>query len=259
MRCIALAGGITLLVHGVALGYQPLVTDDTGTQGRGANQIELAYNRTVEKLFGERAVTHDLPVVFTRGLTDALDLFVGIAHQRLTFSGSATEEGWSNPTFGAKWRFFEDDDRKLSVALKPALFFPVSESRERRGLGTARTSFGMGLLVTQETRFGAVHGNAVVERVNYADDALNAAERRTRYRFSVAPVWDVAQGWKIALDAGIVTNPDRSARSSAGYVELGGIYSPNADLDLAIGIIRNVRDGAISTTLATIGLTWRFR
>ncbi len=120
-------------------------------------------------------------------------------------------------------------------------------------------TYGTGLLMTQETGFGAVHANLAVERVNHADGALDAVERRTRYRASVAPVWDVAQDWKLALDAGVVTNPDRSARSYLGYVELGAIYAPQKDLEIVLGIIRNLRDGDAATTQATLGLAWRFR
>ncbi|MBI3044674.1 MAG: hypothetical protein HYY78_17790, partial [Betaproteobacteria bacterium] len=135
----------------------------------------------------------------------------------------------------------------------------ISKSKEARGLGTARASYSVNLVMTQETGFGAVHANLVAERVRYADDALNLAERRTLYRLSAAPVWDVAESWKIALDAGLMTNPDLAAKARMGYVELGAIYSPGKDLDLAVGIIRNLNDGAVSTTQATAGVTWRFR
>jgi hypothetical protein len=33
----------------LALAFQPLVTDDTGTQGAGGNQLEFSYSRFVEK------------------------------------------------------------------------------------------------------------------------------------------------------------------------------------------------------------------
>lgn len=248
------------LLPGLACAFQPLVTDDTGTQGAGGNQIEVSYNRTVDRTPGERSVTHEVPLVFTRGITDALDLFIGIARQRLVAGAPAPAEGgWGNTVVGAKWRFYEDDARKRSLAFKPEVQLPVSGTREARGLGTARASYGAGVLLTQETAFGAVHANAAVERVNYADDALNQAERRTRYRLSVAPVWDLAPDWKLAVDAGAVTNPDPSARSYLLYAELGAIYSPSKDLDLAFGIVRNFRDGNLTTTQATIGLTWRFR
>jgi len=252
--------GCMALLPAVASAFQPLVTDDTGTQGAKGNQVEAAYNRTVDKVSGTKAVTQKVPLVFTRGITDALDLYAGVGYQRIEPPAPGAEErGWGNPAVGAKWRFYENEASKLSFALKPEIQFPVSDSREAQGLGTGKTSYSVNLIMTQETGFGAVHANAVAERVNYADDALNAAERRTLYRLSVAPVWDVADGWKLALDAGLTTNPDLAAKAGMGYVELGAIYSPSKDLDLALGIVRNIRDGEISTTQATAGITWRFR
>ncbi|MDH3438481.1 MAG: transporter [Betaproteobacteria bacterium] len=244
----------------MASAFQPLVTDDTGTQGAGGNQIEVAYNRTDSKAPGTRDVTHEVPLVFTRGVTDALDLYAGLGYQRLVpIAPAPVERGWGNLTVGAKWRFHENEASKLSFALRPEIQFPVSKNREARGLGTARASYGVAFIMTQETAFGAVHANAVAERVNYSDDALNAAERRNLYRLSVAPVWNVAEGWQLALDAGVMTNPDRTAKARMGYIEFGAIYSPSKDLDLALGILREIEDGNASTTQATVGLTWRFR
>jgi hypothetical protein len=257
---VIVSGCAAWLLPAVTWALQPLVTDDTGTQGARGNQIEAAYNRTVDKAAGVRDVTHELPLVFTRGITDALDFYVGLSRQKIVpQTPDPAERGWSNTALGAKWRFYENEARKLSFALKPEVQLPVSKAREARGLGTARAAYGAGLLMTQEADFGAVHANLTVERVNHADAALDAAQRRTRYRVSVAPVWDVAPNWKLALDAGLVTNPDSSARSYLGYLELGAIYAPAPDLEFALGIIRNIRDGAIATTQATLGLTWRFR
>jgi hypothetical protein len=142
--------------------------------------------------------------------------------------------------------------------LKPEVQVPVSTRREARGLGTADFSYGMGVLVTKETGFGAVHANLAVDRVNYDDDAINASERRTLVRLSAAPVWDVTDNWKLALDAGVMTNPDRAERTWMGYVELGAIYSPTKNLDFAAGLVRNLRDGPVRTTLFTVGVTARF-
>jgi hypothetical protein len=255
-----LLAGCTALLPAAALAFQPLITDDTGTQGAGGNQVEAAYNRAVDKAPGARVVTHEVPLVFARGVTDALDLYAGLGYQRIVPPAPETREsGWGNPALGAKWRFYENEAARLSFALKPEIQFPVSKGHEARGLGTARPSYSVNLIMTQETGFGAVHANLVAERVNYSDDTLNAAERRDLYRLSVAPVWDVAEGWKLALDAGLTTNPDRAARARMGYVELGAVYSPGKDLDLALGIIRNVSDGPGSTTQAALGVTWRFR
>lgn len=260
MRSSAAPLACLALLPGTACAFHPLVTDDTGTQGAGGNQVEVAYDRTVDKAAGSRLVAHEVPLVFARGITDALDLCAGVGYQRIVPDApGAVERGRGNPVLGAKWRFHEDEAAKLSFALRPEVAFAVSKGKEARGLGTARTSFGVALLATQETAFGAVHANLVAGRVNYADDELNRAERRTLYRLSVAPVWDVAEGWKLALDAGLMTNPDPGARATMGYVELGAIYSPGADLDLALGIVHHVADGAAIATSAMVAVTWRFR
>jgi Putative MetA-pathway of phenol degradation len=243
---------------GAASPFQPLVTDDTGTQGTGGNQIEVAYNHTVDKAPGTREVTRELPLVYTRGITDSLDLYVGMGYLRIAPQDAEPQRGLGNAALGAKWRFYENEAGKLSFALKPEVLAPVSSEREARGLGTAKISYGTTLIATRETGFGAVHANLAVERVRYEDDALNSTERRTLWRLSVAPVWDVTDHWKLALDAGVMTNPDRAERASMGYIEVGAIYSPTKQLDLAAGVVRNLRDGETRTTLGTVGLTWRF-
>lgn len=248
------------LLPATASAHQPLTTDDTGTQGAGGNQIEAAYNRTSDKQAGNRTLTHEIPLVYTRGITDALDLYGGGSHQRIAPSApGVAETGWGNPMLGAKWRFYENEQSKLSFALKPELQLPVSGAGEMRGLGTMRTSWRLDLLMTQETGFGAIHVNLASTQVNFGDNALNDATRRSQYRLSAAPVWNVTGQWRLLLDAGIMTNTDRSQKMRMGYVELGAIYSPSKDLDFALGVIRNTSDGQVSSTQLTTGVAWRFK
>ncbi|MBI3041228.1 MAG: hypothetical protein HYY78_00170, partial [Betaproteobacteria bacterium] len=113
---VSLFGCIALL-PAIASAFQPLVTDDTGTQGAGGNQLEAAYNRTVDKAPDARVVTHEAPLVFTRGVTDALDLYAGLGYQRIVPPApEAVQRGWGNPAVGAKWRFYENEAAKLSFA-----------------------------------------------------------------------------------------------------------------------------------------------
>lgn len=243
-----------------ALAFQPLITDDTETQGEGGNQIEAGYDRTKDKTSSSRTITHEIPLVYTRGITEGLDLYAGGTRTRIAPDApAATESGWSNPVLGAKWRFYDNQARKISFALKPELSIGVSGRNEARGLGTSKASYGVGLMMAQETGFGSLLANLQADRVNYADDRLNAAVRRTRYRVSVAPVWDIAEGWKLALDTGLMTGADRAAKARTGYVELGVLYAQDKDLDFAFGIIRNNHDGVTQTTRLTSGFTWRFK
>jgi hypothetical protein len=79
------------------------------------------------------------------------------------------------------------------------------------------------------------------------------------YRLSVAPVFELSPMWRVALDAGVTTNPDKARRARMGYVELGAIWQPHEDLEIALGWIARLGDGEPRGRTLTGGLTWRFR
>jgi hypothetical protein len=226
--------------------FHPLITDDTGTQGAGGNQLEFGYDH--ERSDGETA--RALGVTYTRGITDQLDLYIGAARQ------VSDPDGWGNVGLGAKWRFYEDAASKLSLALKPEILLPVSESAEADGLGNGELSYGVTLIVSQETSFGELHFNAELARNDYADSAID--DRKGFWRISVAPVWAVAESWKVALDLGLQSNADRGQDATMGFVEVGVVYSPNDQFDFSLGLIRDLMDGPADTTTATAQVTWHF-
>jgi hypothetical protein len=234
----------------VAMAYHPLVTDDTGTQGATGQQLEVGYDWSRTKGAGLSETARAVPFTYTYGVRDNLDVFAGVVRQ------TDPSTGWSNVGIGAKWRFYDNEASKLCLGLKPELLLPVSRTDEAKGLGHGEAAYGLTLILSQETGFGEIHGNLAVARVNYADAGIT--DRKTLYRLSVAPVWVVSEAWKLAVDLGLQTNPDRSQDSTMAYVELGAVYSPSKDLDLSLGVIRDLNDGPVTTTSAVLGLTWRF-
>ena len=243
-----------------ALALQPLITDDTGTQGSGGNQLEFSLSEARAKSDGNTDRTRSVPVVYTRGLSESLDVYVGAGYSWLRPDNPGSNvNGATNPSLGAKWRFYENEESGSSLALKPEIIFPVSSGREIDGLGTGKTSGNLTLIYSQDVPFGAVHVNAGVGRARYRDSEINPDA--TTSRFSIAPVWDVSEQWKLALDVG--TESARAAGDTvrSNYVELGAIYSPGKDLDLAVGLIRarNNESPETTTYTATAGLTWRFQ
>jgi hypothetical protein len=236
---------------GHAMAYHPLVTDDTGTQGAGGNQIELGYDYNRSTLNDATATSHGFPVTYTRGITDGLDVFVGN-----TWSSSPTS-GLSNFGVGAKWRFYENASSGLSLGVEPKVNLPVSPDAEQRGLGSSKTCYSTAFLVTQETSFGQLLANVSAGR---EDSGLlaDADNRKNYYQLSVAPVWQATDKLKLALDLGVMTNSDSSQKYRMGFVEVGAIYSPNQSLDLSLGVIRDVMDGPVQNTTVTSEVTWRF-
>lgn len=233
-----------------AYAFHPLITDDTGTQGAGGNQLEIGTDHGRAEDGGVTDTSRTIGITYTRGITDHLDLYVGAAYQ------TSSPSGWGNSVIGAKWRFYEDEASKLSFALKPEIVLPVSAADEAVGLGTGETSYGVALIASQETAFGELHFNAELARNNYRASPPDV--RKDFWRVSVAPVWAVAEGWKLAMDFGIQANADRSQDATMGFVELGLVYSPNDSFDLSLGVIRDVMDGPVETTTATAQVTWHF-
>lgn len=260
-RFAALVALLTLAGFPVpASAFQPLITDDTGTQGSGGNQLELSLNEDRAKAAGNIQRLRTLPIIYARGLTETLDVFAGLSHARIRSSTPAGDaSGDRNPSFGAKWRFYENEESKTSFAVKPEVLFPVSADREGAGLGKGKTSGNLTLVLTQNVPFGAIHVNAGVGRDRYRDTSNNPDTTTTRA--SIAPVWDLAKRWRLALDLGTESVHARGAGVRSDFAELGAIYSPGKDLDFALGILRSSDNDSPRTTkhTASAGITWRFQ
>ncbi len=69
---------------GTAYAAHPLITDDTGTQGRGKAQLEFMGEYEHDRNEGLTTNTLVVPTipVLSYGLTDAVDLVLGISYQR---------------------------------------------------------------------------------------------------------------------------------------------------------------------------------
>lgn len=243
-----------------ALAFQPLITDDTGTQGTGGNQLEFSFNEDREKAAGDTVRVQELPVVYTRGLTDTIDVFAGMGYARIRTSVTGLDSsGYGNPAIGAKWRFYENEEQGTSFAIKPEIIFPVSARREEAGLGTGRISGNLTLILTQQVPFGAVHANLGIGRDRFSDTLNNS--KSTTFRASMAPVWDVIEQWKLALDLGTESTRDSGRTLRSNFVELGAIYSPDKDLDFALGILRRSDNDSPHMTTHSVraGITWRFQ
>lgn len=262
MRMSTLVTGLLLTAWATAASaYQPMITDDTGTQGKKGNQLEFSCENDREKQAGIANTANILASTYTRGLGETLDVFVGISHVRLSSSipGDEVASGSGNPSLGLKWRFYENPTSKTSFALKPALGLPIDEEREASGLGSGRISYSLTAILTQVTSFGAIHTNLASERTVYRNKTLNPDS--SVFRASIGPVWDVSERWKLALDMGRETEREGGSKANEYFFEIGAIYSPNKDLDFALGILRYNQHVTPRTTanIVTAGVTWRFK
>ena len=273
-------GASLLVVSGPATAYMPLNTDDAGTTAKGGYQVEQFYYSLLQvgQSADNSAVASSgadyqgsgnaqaFPFTFSRGLTDNIDLqFTPTYYLQPTGSYSRV----SNYTLNLKWRFYGDGETGLSLALRPQLVAPASASQQEAGLGNARFNYGLNFIASQFGENYELHFNAGYSRAPYNSAysvGLSTDARRTDlYAVSLALVWVISPQWKVALDAGVNTNPSATDLSLTRYGLVALLYYPMKDLDIAVSYQRNAStfeaawggSGAYVSRLQ-VGVTYRF-
>jgi len=243
LGALSLAGAAS-----VSYAFPPSITDDTGTQGEGAQQFEWSYARSKASGQAERTGEHEF--VYTLGVTKDLDVFASAAH-----TGGADGNGWLNPRIGAKWRFFSSGDDSTTLALKPEVAWPVSRQRELNDLGTGEWSGHLTLVLSQTVPFGAVHVNMGLGRDRFRQSAQRADI--DYQRMSVVPVWAVNDKLSLAVDMGFERSREAGQRTTTRFQELSMVLAVRKDLDWAFGLVRE-RGPDQKTSGWTTGLAWRY-
>jgi hypothetical protein len=242
---------IMILVTSDAFAAIPLVTDDTGTQGKGKFQIEVQGEYIHDKEEGIIGETNGVTAALTYGIIDPVDIVLVVPYEFWSLEGDESterENGLSDLAVEVKWRFFERHG--LSLALKPGLSLPTGS--EDRGLGTGKTTYYLYFITSKEAGPLAVHLNlAYIRNENKGDD------RNDLWHASMASTFELVKNLKLVGDIGVESNPDRSSTVPPAYVLGGFVYSPAENFDIGLGV-----KGGLTKPEADIsvrgGITWRF-
>lgn len=261
---VKLAAATCLALPITAHAFFPFITDDTGTQGRGGNQIELNYEFVKEhndevdlegRVIGSAtSVASVMPATYTYGLTDDLDIFVGVARQL------NPTRGWLNSEVGLKWVAFGDQSRGWSAALKPTLLIPVTSQMQQRGLGNARTNAGLTLVGSYVADTHELHFNLGYQSNQLGNSPELEPQRHDLWQVSAAPIYVINEQWKAGIDVGLASNPTYDSQYQA-FGQVGLQYAPIENLQIGIGIIGtkpiNSAQNGWSMALTT-GLAYQF-
>jgi hypothetical protein len=151
MKMLMVAFAVLFALAGKTYAAHPLITDDTGTQGRGKGQIEFIGEYGHDKDDGVTTKSFEAPTVpfLSYGISDIVDIVLGLPYQRVKTEeggGSSTVRGLSDTSIELKWRFHEKDG--LSFAVKPGLSLPTGD--ENKGLGSGKVSYTMYFITTKK-------------------------------------------------------------------------------------------------------------
>ena len=245
------------LMTTVAFAGHPLVTDDTGTQGKGKGQVEVGLSFFSDKDKVADATTFkteggDVAVGVTIGLLDSLDIVLGVPYAWYILDENDARvdraDGLSDIGFDAKWRFFEKNG--WSLALKPGVSVPTGD--EDKGLGAGRTSYRMFFIGTKEFEPVAIHAN-----IGYIRNENNSEERKDIWHVSVATEVEVIKDLKLLANIGVERNPDTASENRPAFV-LGGVsYDVSEKITIDAGVKYGLTSPETDWTYLT-GLTIKF-
>jgi len=170
---------------------------------------------------------------------------------------------------GMKWRFLEDKENQYAFAIKPTLIFPASKQQQINGLGSAAFNYGVNFIASRYWEEFEVHFNWSYMHspynTNYAVGQSMDLNRTNIFFISVAPVWTLFPGVKVALDIGATTNPPIPEQYLSTYGLVALILSLNDDVDIGISAMRSASNyGTVvsangpNATRSEVGVTWRF-
>lgn len=240
----------------------PLITDDTGTQGKGKVQVEInseynydkekVYNKDEDKWETEKNTGTKVQAIISYGIVDNVDVIVGSPYQwkKKRTDGVVTSDvdGVSDMSLEVKWRFYEEDG--LSLALKPGITLATGD--EKKELGAGRTTYGMFFVATKEIESWAFHLNLGYKR---NENKLN--ERRDIWHTSVAGELEVVKDIKLVANIGTERNPDRAFKTNPAFILGGIIYSVSENFDIDFGLKGGLNKPETDYSILA-GVTFRF-
>lgn len=236
---------------GPVFAAHPLITDDTGTQGKGRFQLEVNGEYGSNKDEGVKTRTTQLASTLTYGIADPLDIALSFPFQHIKTDdpgGVTKASGISDLCLDVKWRLYEKDG--LSLALKPGLTLPAGD--DEKGLGTGKTTYHLFFIGSKELKPWAFHLN-----IGYIRNKNKNGERTNLMHASLASTVEVIRDLKIVGNIGIQSDVDRTANNHPAFILGGLIYSFSEKLEIDLGIKGGLTKSETDYSVLA-GLTSRF-
>ncbi len=208
----------------------PLITEDTGTQGRGNFQFEFTTEHAYEEEDGVRETTVRTNAVLTYGFLDNADVLLTLPHRRISSEaadGSRTvEQGRADVGLDIKWRFYEKDN--LSFALKPGLTMPTGD--ETKNLGTGKSTRSLYLITSYDAAPWEYHLH-----LGHIWNRNTLDQHESQRHISVAAGRKLGENLKLVADYGTDTPTSKTSSLNTEFFILGAIYNVRKNLDVDLG------------------------
>lgn len=241
------ASFLFIAAAGAAQAAPPLITEDTGTQGKGVSQLEFTVETPREDRGGTSYDGVEASLVLNYGLAENVDLQFVLPYLRVTehTAGVRTEtEGMLDARINVKWRFYEKD--AFSLAFMPGVIIPTG----KEGLSTERVDPGALLIASYEPEPLALHADL---GYRYLDNVLGL--REDLYHASVSVHYTLQDTLKLVADQSWENTLDPGPTGTVRYTTLGAIWRVSENFGIGCGVKFGHGEFAIERTyLCGMGL-----
>ncbi|MCL5023405.1 MAG: transporter [Nitrospirae bacterium] len=251
LRKLIMSAVMVLVAAEATFAAHPLITDDTGTQGKGKFQLEINGQYGWDNNNGVIQYTTPTASTLTYGVIDSVDVSIGVPYQwiRTDDPGKITRHnGFGDVAIAAKWRFYEKDG--LSFALKPGITFPTGDKDKQ--LGTGKATYSLFLITTKEIKPWAFHLN-----LGYIANNNGLDQRVPIWHASIASEVEVAKSLTLVANTGIQRNTDNASHTDPAFLLGGLIYSITRNIDIDVGYKYGLTRPEVDHTVLT-GITFSF-
>jgi hypothetical protein len=210
------------MMSSAAFAGHPMLSEDTGTQGKGNFELELGYDWSRQA--GDRNFLFQPQLSW--GAAATVDLIVQPAWVHDNSAG-VREQGFGDTNLDAKWRFY--GAAPWSLGIRAGLGVPTAH--DDLGLPHDKVSPHAILVATGDYTPFTFDAN-----LGYGRAPADASHRGDLYHFSAAATVESAQQLFFVLDVSADSNPDITQGNSYTAVALiGVIYTVRPGFDLDVG------------------------
>lgn len=219
-----------------------MLSEDTGTQGKGNLELELGYDRSQQA--GDKIFLFQ-PQLSVGGST-TLDLIVQPSW--LVDQGDTQRlKGLGDTNLDAKWRFYGKDP--WSYGVRAGFELPTA----KQGLGLAHRELSPHAILVATGDFTPLTLDA---NIGYGRAPADPTHRGNLYHFSGAATVESAQKVFFLVDLSIDSNPDAQGGSYSAIALAGVIYTIRPGLDIDVGF-RNRLNSVGPVQQYLVGITFR--
>jgi hypothetical protein len=254
---------VTILLCSTPLfAARPLITDNPFTQGKGNAQIEIGVELLRERQlidntpFTFKWTTSTASMVINYGLSRDIDLIADIPFTWYTYKFNRNliyqeASAISDIDVQLKWRIYNQEGSRWSIALKPGITLP--SGNENKNLGTGKVCESLSIIAGHTCKNYMTYVNLGYTHNAYRLPAVAATSNSNIWMASMATEFNLIGNLWLSGDIGIETSQIKNAVSNSSYILGSTTFVLDNRTDMNFGIKKPLNKSDLDASITYLG------